>query len=227
MAKAAQKKQEVAAQADTAKMTEILRATVAAAPATVKVDNGAAEVQELTKLGMIELHPNGPGSDGQIEAKATEAGKARVAAGNEGNENMADNGNTGAAADNTATVADEFEIMDAPAVPAAGQRGRRGSKYPFDKLAVGKGFFVAKSDKMAEPWNSLRSTVTQEERKNATITGTQPVMKDGVAQTNKDGSPKMRNTYSKAVEYSVFAGTKEAGATDASKATGAWVVRTK
>ena len=70
-----------------------------------------------------------------------------------------------------------FEIMDVPAdiLQAAKERRRSsrgaGEKYPFDSLVVGKGFFVAATEKMPEPVKSLASTVSSAQARYAKETG--------------------------------------------------------
>lgn len=107
--------------------------------AFVGIDEGA----ELVKEGLAETNaavPNTPA--GQIAARATQKGIDTV------------NASTAPTAPATDAAKPSFVIEDNVAIPAVTGRGRIASVYPFDKLAVGQSFFVAK------PAKNLASTVS-------------------------------------------------------------------
>ena len=87
----------------------------------------------------------------------TEAGAAKVAA---------ENGK----GDDTAASSASFDIDDGVPMPGAASRGRSGG-YPFDKLAVGQSFHVAKTADNPNPADRLASSVSGARAKYAEDTG--------------------------------------------------------
>lgn len=66
------------------------------------------------------------------------------------------------------TSSANFEIDDdvpMPTASAAKRGGKRGSKYPFDKLEVGKSFHVPKTDEVPDPVSALASSITGARRR--------------------------------------------------------------
>ena len=80
--------------------------------------------------------------------------------------------------------APKYEILSGVELPAAKRRGNHSgsgapTKYPFDQLAVGGIFFSANSEhKKGDAVKALGSTVSAQNNKYS-----EPVMKDGVAET--------------------------------------------
>lgn len=82
---------------------------------------------------------------------------------------LTDAGNAEIAADAASKEKPVFEIDDyAPTVPAKKRGGKRGSKYPFESLEVGKSFHVPISKDMPNPVSALASSLTGARRKFAT-----------------------------------------------------------
>ena len=117
-----------------------------------------AEVRPLAdhKPALVEINEGATDDNGNVAVRATAEGISHSAT----NSTTDDNGNVAVRAKSS------FEVMDVPAdiLQAAKERRRSsrgaGEKYPFDSLEVGKGFFVAATEKMPEPVKSLASTVS-------------------------------------------------------------------
>ena len=111
-----------------------------------------AEVRPLAdhKPALVEINEGTTDNNGNVAVRATAEGVSHSAT----------------IAASTPAAKSSFEVMDVPAdiMQAAKERRRssRGAseKYPFDRLEVGKGFFVAATKKMPEPAKSLASTVS-------------------------------------------------------------------
>ena len=111
-----------------------------------------AEVRPLAdhKPALVEINEGATDDNGNVAVRATAEGISHSAT----------------IAASTPAAKSSFEVMDVPAdiMQAAKERRRssRGAseKYPFDSLEVGKGFFVAATEKMPEPAKSLASTVS-------------------------------------------------------------------
>ena len=163
-----------------------------------------AEVRPLAdhKPALVEINEGATDDKGNVAVRATAEGISH------------------SATNSTAPVAkSSFEVMDVPAdiMQAAKERRRSsrgaGGKYPFDSLEVGKGFFVAATEKMPEPAKSLASTVSSAQARYADETGEMETVtvkeyevgENGKRVKDKDGHwivaaeyeverPKMRNT---------------------------------
>lgn len=65
----------------------------------------------------------------------------------------------------------QFAIVSGVPIPEKKRGGPNvGSRYPFDSLEVGQGFFVPSTEKSPEPHKSLASTVSAAHRRYATKT---------------------------------------------------------
>lgn len=106
----------------------------------------------LAEAGLVELASPDADAEGNVQVRATAAGIAKAAE----------------TADAPAPTAPKtnFDVVDIPAdiMTAANEKRRSnrggGEKYPFGGLEVGKGFFVAETEKMPDPAKSLASTVS-------------------------------------------------------------------
>ena len=115
-----------------------------------------AEVRPLAdhKPALVEINEGATDDNGNVAVRATAEGISHSAA------------NSATETASAPAAKSSFEVMDVPAdiMQAAKERRRssRGAseKYPFDSLEVGKGFFVAATEKMPEPAKSLASTVS-------------------------------------------------------------------
>ena len=115
-----------------------------------------AEVRQLAdhKPALVEINEGATDDNGNVAVRATA----------EGISHSATNDTTETAS--APAAKSSFEVMGVPAdiMQAAKERRRSsrgaGEKYPFDSLEVGKGFFVAATEKMPEPAKSLASTVS-------------------------------------------------------------------
>ena len=114
------------------------------------------EVRPLAdhKPALVEINEGTTDDNGNVAVRATAEGISHFAT-------ISTKETTSAPA-----VKSSFEVMDVPAdiMQAANERRRVsrgvGEKYPFASLEVGKGFFVAATEKMPEPAKSLASTVS-------------------------------------------------------------------
>lgn len=105
---------------------------------------GTDEAKKLEADGLVETNADVPNTPaGQIATRATQKGIDSMKT-----------QNSAEAAQETPSNNGGFVIEDNVAIPAVSGRGRVGSVYPFDKLAVGQSFFVAKAAK------NLASTVS-------------------------------------------------------------------
>ena len=126
-----------------------------------------ADVRPLAdhKPALVEINEDATDDNGNVAVRATA----------EGISHPPPNSTTEPASAPAAKTS--FEIMDVPAdilqVAKERRRSSRGAseKYPFDSLEVGKGFFVAATEKMPEPAKSLASTVSSAQARYAEETG--------------------------------------------------------
>lgn len=81
----------------------------------------------------------------------------------------------------TEKVKTMFQIEDSVPVPAISGRGRGGTTYPFEQLAVGQSFFVPNSEDKPNAAKSLASTVSSATARYAVPSA------DGATKTNKKG----------------------------------------
>ena len=172
-----------------------------------------AEVRPLAdhNPALVEINEGATDDNGNVAVRATAEGISHYAT------NSATNSATETAS--APAAKSPFEVMDVPAdiMQAANERRRAsrgaGEKYPFDSLEVGKGFFVAATEKMPEPAKSLASTVSSAQARYAEETGEMETVtvkdyevdengkrvkdEDGhwiVTAENEVERPKMRNT---------------------------------
>ena len=177
-----------------------------------------AEVRPLAdhKPALVEINEGATDDNGNVAVRATAEGISHSATA-EGISHSATNNTTKTAS--APAAKSSFEVMDVPAdiMQAANERRRSsrgaGEKYPFDSLEVGKGFFVAATEKMPEPVKSLASTVSSAQARYAEETGEMETVtvkdyevdengkrvkdEDGrwiVTAENEVERPKMRNT---------------------------------
>lgn len=109
---------------------------------------GVDEAKALEADGLVETNADVPNTPaGQIATRATQKGIDST---------MTKQNSTAATPDTSSNSGSgsQFTIEDSIPIPAVSGRGRIGSVYPFDKLAVGQSFFVAK------PAKNLASTVS-------------------------------------------------------------------
>jgi hypothetical protein len=145
-----------------------------------------ADGQALANLNFAELNPNGPNDQGQIQARATQAG-------------IEAHGEAPAAA----PVKTSFALVaDIPLPTSSGRGGRGGETYPFDQLAVGQSFFVPNTEAKPKAAKSMASTVssataryavevpgeTRVDRKGNTVPKTEETRKF-VVRAVEDGAP--------------------------------------
>lgn len=143
-----------------------------------------AEASEGMTAGHLELVPGGAVEGDRAAVKLTDAGFAAFQASEHGD----GKGNAETAADGASSASTGYEIEDAVAIPsgASSRRGRQ-SGYPFDKLAVGQSFHVAKSDENTDPAARLASSVSGANAKYAEPTGEKKSVKVKTYQTDADG----------------------------------------
>lgn len=112
---------------------------------------------------LIEVNMEMVDGNGNAAARLTDAGKALIAAAPATN-----------AAAPQADKASAFEIITNAGLPPSRRGGRRRgapSKYPFDKLEIGRSFFVPKSADHPDPVKTLGSTVSSANLRYAKETG--------------------------------------------------------
>jgi len=128
------------------------------------------EAAELVAAGLIEVNDQlpDPKKKGNVAARPTEAGKAKAA-------ELQASGFGAPAATSAPAEKPTFDLQSDVAIPAITGRGRGPGEsiYPFDKMAVGQSFFVAKESK------KLASTVSS-----ANARYSEPVL--------ENGAPKMK-----------------------------------
>lgn len=139
----------------------------------------AAKVAAFVSAGLVETNETIVDSEGAIavrlaqvansgEAQATETAEAQT---------QVQTAETGT----TEKVKTMFQIEDSVPVPAISGRGRGGTTYPFEQLAVGQSFFVPNTEDKPNAAKSLASTVSS-----ATARYAVPA-EDGSTKTNKKG----------------------------------------
>lgn len=105
-----------------------------------------AEAEKLAAEGLVEINAT--------IADTSKKGRVATRATQKGIDSLATAGTQTGGTEPPAGGKPEFVIEDNVAIPAVSGRGRIGSVYPFDKLAVGQSFFVPKAAK------NLASTVS-------------------------------------------------------------------
>ena len=166
-------------------LAEIVANDAAGRPSYVSVD-----AKPLVDAGLIEVNIEVKNEQGQVLARATEAGKAKVAAG----------GSTEQAKPAAGTHA---VIVTGAVLPPAKKRGNSSgsgapTKYPFADLEVGGMFFSPNSDHAkGDAVKALGSTVSAQNDKYSEPTGEMRTITRAVrdkqtkkAVLNEDGSKK-------------------------------------
>ena len=126
-----------------------------------------ADVRPLAdhKPALVEINESTTDNNGNVAVRATAEGISHSAT------------NTPSETASAPAAKSSFEVRDVPADIMQAAKERRwssrgaGEKYPFDSLEVGKGFFVAATEKMPEPAKSLASTVSSAQARYAEETG--------------------------------------------------------
>ena len=139
----------------------------------------ADEANDAIAAGHIAVNTNDVDANGAAVVTLTEAGTAALAA-----ENAKPAGGK---------LAIDTDVPMPAVAPTKRGGAKRESAYPFDELAVGQSFHVAKTDANPDPKARLSSTVS------AARAGYMPGL------TNEDGSPKME-TVTKSVYATDAAG---------------------
>jgi len=146
-----------------------------------------SDVVELVNAGLAEQNPGVKNSENetQIATRATDEGLSFTAPSVDA-ETTAEAAKPVIASGSFALGGIKKAVRKAPT---------RTSQYPFDDIPApnpadpddAPGFFVAKTDKMKEPWKSLASAVSNYNRKHGVITGTE--------EREVKGEKKTFNTY--------------------------------
>lgn len=121
-----------------------------------------ADMQPLVNDGMIEINPQMTNNSGGIAGRLTDKGRASLASkGEKQTITSADVGKVSAAGIVTAT-ASEYELLTDLVAPEKKRGGRSGrnSKYPFDTMPVGTGFFIPATAEKPDAAKAYASTVT-------------------------------------------------------------------
>lgn len=162
-------------------MNELLQQAVTATrggpvPAATK-----AELDALTRDGLIEIGPQEKPGSNKFQFRATESGMRAFDAENTGGDNTGGNGSDQPQPQSqpeqpsqpqTVSSVKGFEIETGVPVPDKPRRSGPTGKYPFDALEVGQSFFIPATNDKQEPWKSLQSTVAAAQRRFAVEEGT-------------------------------------------------------
>lgn len=105
----------------------------------------------MVEAGTVEINPALVDAEGNVATRATQKGIETV--------NTPANTDQ-AAALQTPAPKSAFVIEDGIDVPTISGRGRTGTTYPFEQLAVGQSFFVPNDEKKTNAAKSLASTVS-------------------------------------------------------------------
>lgn len=173
-------------------MTKIISAaSIAMLAAIVKATEAGgfayhapSDVVELVSAGLVEQNPGNRNSENETEiaTRATNDGIAYHAP---------VDGDASTEAAKPVIASGSFALGGIK--KAVRKAPTRTSQYPFDDIPApaggddAPGFFVAKTDKMKEPWKSLASAVSNYNRKHGVITGTE--------EREVKGEKKTFNTY--------------------------------
>lgn len=147
------------------------------------------EGQELVNLGLIEVNPAmqevvDGNNTGRAAARVTEAGAKFANDLNSGTAQTAQPEQTTEAPKSYAFAVGGFNLA-AGAVKTERKAPQRESKYPYAEVPAPTpenptpGFFVPATPEMPEPWRSLASSVSNENRKHGVVTGTRTHEKTG------------------------------------------------
>lgn len=145
------------------------------------------EAQELVNMGFVEVNASMPeivdgNQTGRFAARATDAGTKLAGELNAGTAQTA-------APQTDAPKSYAFAVggfnLAAGAVKTERKAPQRESKYPYAEVPAPSaenptpGFFVPATPDMPEPWRSLASSVSNENRKHGVVTGTRTHEKTG------------------------------------------------
>jgi hypothetical protein len=141
----------------------------------------AAVHTPLAEAGLVEVNPTMANDAGELATRATQKGIDSVSKNGE-NQTSETNGETA----KTEKVKTMFQLEDNVALPSISGRGRTGrgrtgTTYPFEAMAVGQSFFVANSEDKPNAAKSLASTVSSANARYAVPSA------DGATKTNKRG----------------------------------------
>jgi len=138
-----------------------------------------AEVLLLHNPPLIEIniHKPDPSDKSKVACRVTTAGAALLTA----NQNPVTENEVKHTMSN-------FEIIDdaeLPPIKRGGGGGGAPTKYPFDKLDVGKSFFVSATAKLPNPLKTLGSTISSANHRYANVTGEKVVERSKRGARNK------------------------------------------
>lgn len=136
----------------------------------------AAVHTPLAEAGLVEVNPAMANDAGELATRATQKGIDSVSK----NDENATSETQGKPA-KTEKVKTMFQLEDNVALPSISGRGRTGTAYPFEAMAVGQSFFVANSEDKPNAAKSLASTVSSATARYAVPSA------DGATKTNKKG----------------------------------------
>lgn len=155
-------------------MSHIVEATLD--PAKGFLYTSADVHTSLAEAGLVEVNPGMANEAGELATRATQKGIDSVSKNGE-NATSETNGEPA----KTEKVNQMFQLEDNVAVPSISGRGRTGTTYPFEVMAVGQSFFVANSEGKPNAAKSLASTVSSATARYAVPSA------DGATKTNKKG----------------------------------------
>lgn len=136
----------------------------------------------LVEAGLVEINPAMTNKAGEVATRATQKGIESLDNSNGSGENATSEATSETRRNaETEKVKTMFQIEDGVPVPAISGRGRGGTTYPFEQLAVGQSFFVPNTEDKPNAAKSLASTVSS-----ATARYAVPA-EDGSTKTNKKG----------------------------------------
>ena len=136
----------------------------------------AAVHTPLAEAGLVEVNPTMANDAGELATRATQKGIDSVLKNGE-NQTSETQGESA----KTEKVKTMFQLEDNVALPSISGRGRTGTTYPFEAMAVGQSFFVANREDKPNAAKSLASTVSSATARYAVPSA------DGATKTNKKG----------------------------------------
>ncbi len=140
-----------------------------------------AEVLLMAELININLHEPDPVDNSKVAVRITPTGAALLTA----NQNGKNGTNQNPVNEVKKTMFEVFESVELPPVKRGGGGNGAPTKYPFDQLVVGGGFFVPVTDKMPNPLKTLGSVISNAQHRYATQTGEKTVERSKRGKKNK------------------------------------------
>lgn len=137
----------------------------------------AAVHTPLAEAGLVEVNPTMANEAGELATRATQKGIDSVS--NNGENQTSETNGEPAKTEKVNKMS--FQLEDNVALPSISGRGRTGTTYPFEVMAVGQSFFVANSEDKPNAAKSLASTVSSATARYAVPSA------DGATKTNKKG----------------------------------------